>query len=354
MSSVGNKSDEENQPSSGEASPSADDTITLPAVKGYITDHGGRVKHTDIVNFFRRQLSDPVAKGRNRADFKDVLSRIASFRNEGGERYIILKSTNGRNSTNGSSPNGRRRQDERAGSSPDRNHFQDARFGSDSTLASQASCDSGIVLDPRSLASHVAARARDISGSTDSLDDELMADWYDDEGVEDHIVHGHSEFSDEEKRWLMLAAICDCQQLAAMMDQNPGLSGKRDFITSALHWGAKLGRRDMVRLIADSGADINARAGQTALHLAAMQGHDIIIKMLVNDYGADVHARDYAGKKPKDLVKDTVAPDIQRKLGRSLILDGSKPVVRASFQFEQDPKKLRKFSKTRALSVVDD
>ena len=35
-------------------------------------------------------------------------------------------------------------------------------------------------------------------------------------------------------------------------------------------------------------------------------------------------------------------------------IDGSKPVVRASFQFEQDPKKLRKFSKTRALSVVDD
>lgn len=29
--------------------------------------------------------------------------------------------------------------------------------------------------------------------------------------------------------------------------------------------------------------------------------------------GADVHARDYAGKKPKDLVKDTVAPDIQSK-----------------------------------------
>ncbi len=30
--------------------------------------------------------------------------------------------------------------------------------------------------------------------------------------------------------------------------------------------------------------------------------------------GADVNARDYAGRKPKDLVKDTVAPDIQRKL----------------------------------------
>ena len=29
--------------------------------------------------------------------------------------------------------------------------------------------------------------------------------------------------------------------------------------------------------------------------------------------GADIHARDYAGKKPKDLVKDTVAPDIQSK-----------------------------------------
>ena len=63
MSSVGNRSDEDSQPSSGEASPSAVDTITLPAVKGYITDHGGRVKHTDIVNHFRRQLSDPVAKG---------------------------------------------------------------------------------------------------------------------------------------------------------------------------------------------------------------------------------------------------------------------------------------------------
>ena len=42
--------------------------------------------------------------------------------------------------------------------------------------------------------------------------------------------------------------------------------------------------------------------------------------LLFSDYsvlvklGANIHARDHSGKKPKDVVRDTVAADVQSKL----------------------------------------
>nr|XP_047127796.1 ankyrin repeat domain-containing protein SOWAHB-like isoform X1 [Hydra vulgaris] len=61
-------------------------------------------------------------------------------------------------------------------------------------------------------------------------------------------------------------------------------------------------------------------SGYTPLHLAAVSGHNQVIVQLIELYGANIHQRDHSGKKPKDIVKDTVAADVQRKLGRSLIL----------------------------------
>eukprot|EP00794_Sanderia_malayensis_P018837 gene18837-20733_t len=296
-----------------------DDAITFHNIRNVLIYHDGRIKHSDLVNFFRRPLTDTQFKERSRNEFKNILQKLAIFKKENGEKYVILhKNAAGRSDTTQQILNARRPCHTR----DDHDEMQNGRLmsDSDSNSSSMSTLDSGIGIGSNSVASFIAEQARSLSSkSLDSLDDELMAEFNYEEGSDD--FGGYNEFSEEEKTWMTHASLCDCQQLAAMIDKNPDLPAKRDFITTALHWGAKLGKRDMVRLIADAEVDVNARTGHTALHLAAMHGHDDIIKMLINDYGADINTRDYAGRKAKDLVKDTVAPDLQRKLGRSLILD---------------------------------
>ena len=53
---------------------------------------------------------------------------------------------------------------------------------------------------------------------------------------------------------------------------------------------------EAIQLLIDGGADVNAHAkdGRTALHGAALQGYDDIIKFLVSK-GADLHATDAKG-----------------------------------------------------------
>ena len=60
----------------------------------------------------------------------------------------------------------------------------------------------------------------------------------------------------------------------------------------------------------------------TALHLAALSGKEKVIVHLL-DLGADVHARDHGGKKPKDMVRNTVSDKVQMLLGRTFVIDSS-------------------------------
>ena len=88
------------------------------------------------------------------------------------------------------------------------------------------------------------------------------------------------------------------------MSQCAGLVSRRDFITgySALHWAAKNGRADVVKLLMGSSAppDVDAKShgGYTALHVAAMNSRHDVIEQLVVVYKADPDATDFAGRKP--------------------------------------------------------
>ncbi|XP_051978436.1 ankyrin repeat domain-containing protein SOWAHB [Xyrauchen texanus] len=95
-----------------------------------------------------------------------------------------------------------------------------------------------------------------------------------------------------EREWLWCAALGNASALYVLLEQDPTLVSKK----TALHWAAKQGRVEIADMMAGSGADVNQRAGYTALHLASLHGHDQIIRHLINNYNAKVNIRDYHGK----------------------------------------------------------
>ncbi|XP_053355117.1 ankyrin repeat domain-containing protein SOWAHC-like [Clarias gariepinus] len=123
-----------------------------------------------------------------------------------------------------------------------------------------------------------------------------------------------------EHAWMMCACDGEWDSLRRMLDTDPGLVSKRDFVTgfTCLHWAAKLGKHELLAHIVNFARqrgvalDVNARssAGYTPLHLAAAHNHVEVIKMLVGACDADVEARDYSGKKASQYLRDDVARDV--------------------------------------------
>ncbi|XP_035784209.1 ankyrin repeat domain-containing protein SOWAHA-like [Anopheles albimanus] len=81
---------------------------------------------------------------------------------------------------------------------------------------------------------------------------------------------------------------------------------QRDMNYTALHWAAKHGNEDIVKLVAGKlKADVNARTngGYTALHIATQFGRNDIFELLCNVYKADRDMLDWSGKKALEYQK---------------------------------------------------
>ncbi|XP_063784240.1 ankyrin repeat domain-containing protein SOWAHA [Pseudophryne corroboree] len=107
--------------------------------------------------------------------------------------------------------------------------------------------------------------------------------------------------------------------LLGLLMNDSDLADKRDFISgfTALHWAAKSGNTEMVKLLFDlseqggSIINVNVRSfgGYTPLHIAAIHDHKDVIITLITSYKASVHLRDNSGKKPYHyLKKDSPEP----------------------------------------------
>ncbi|XP_077121989.1 ankyrin repeat domain-containing protein SOWAHA [Ranitomeya variabilis] len=102
-------------------------------------------------------------------------------------------------------------------------------------------------------------------------------------------------------------------KLLGLIMTDSDLAGKRDFISgfTALHWAAKSGNTEMVKLLFDhcrkSGSNLNVNAksfgGYTPLHIAAIHQCKDAIIMLTRDYKANVNIRDNSGRKPYHYLK---------------------------------------------------
>uniref|UniRef100_A0A2C9H8A8 ANK_REP_REGION domain-containing protein n=1 Tax=Anopheles quadriannulatus TaxID=34691 RepID=A0A2C9H8A8_ANOQN len=102
------------------------------------------------------------------------------------------------------------------------------------------------------------------------------------------------------KEWLIAAAKSDYQLLAKLSTEHPNLVK----LQTALHWAAKHGNEDVVKLVAGKlKADVNARTGYTALHIATQFGRNDIFELLCNVYKADRDLLDWSGKKALEYQK---------------------------------------------------
>jgi len=111
--------------------------------------------------------------------------------------------------------------------------------------------------------------------------------------------------SESEREWTIKSAYSDYQEMAKLLLTNSSLAGRRDFLSgyTALHWAAKNGKEEVVKLLFGSKAppNVNARShgGYTPLHVATIHGQEAVVQLLVEVYGANPNIRDYSGRKPK-------------------------------------------------------
>lgn len=114
------------------------------------------------------------------------------------------------------------------------------------------------------------------------------------------------------------AALGSAAQLRAFLGDDPSLVNKRNhFGWTALHFAAFAGNVETAKLLLDSGADINARAGSkfrnTPLQAALLTGEYDTAKLLL-ERGADVLVRQSQGFAPIHLAAESGRIDLVQLL----------------------------------------
>ncbi|KAK2585749.1 hypothetical protein KPH14_010360 [Odynerus spinipes] len=77
---------------------------------------------------------------------------------------------------------------------------------------------------------------------------------------------------------------------------------------TALHWAAKHGDENIVKMIAGTYRDyikdvnVTTNGGYTPLHIAMQFDHENVFNLLVQVYGANQEIRDYSGKKARQYL----------------------------------------------------
>lgn len=140
------------------------------------------------------------------------------------------------------------------------------------------------------------------------------AGWLAEERAEEQLPGGQNGaggsrlcLEPREHAWILAAAEGRFEVLQELLEAEPALLLRSDPITgySVLHWLAKHGRHEELILVHNFAQrqglrlDVSApgSGGLTPLHLAALQGHDLVIKVLVGALGADPTRRDHSGHR---------------------------------------------------------
>jgi len=99
---------------------------------------------------------------------------------------------------------------------------------------------------------------------------------------------------------LKAAKADDLESAATAIDDGADVDAQDESGWAPLHWAARNGHEDIVKLLIDKGATIDIRtpiSDSTPLHWAIYFRHEAIVSLLI-DTGADINAQDKGGRTP--------------------------------------------------------
>uniref|UniRef100_A0A8C3ATL5 Sosondowah ankyrin repeat domain family member Ab n=1 Tax=Cyclopterus lumpus TaxID=8103 RepID=A0A8C3ATL5_CYCLU len=343
--------------------------LTQESLLSFLLEHGGKVKNSELLNNFRRQIngSDPAEKQHNRDLFKKLVNSVAVVKQIDEVKFVVVK---------------KRYQDFVKEAAHDASHEtqMDDSLSSQNAIFSSTSPDraesariiysdiennnkcfpsrtngnyySGtttvkVLNVPADQASRarksgavfaviaVKSPPRDPAPGTDSQCWKTP--------LTEHVkTPGAPLVRPQNKRddakysecvpleplaheWLVKCAAGLWGHIYGLLLQDTRLAQKKDFMSgfTALHWAAKNGNSEMIHHIVDISrkrgtyVNINSKAhgGYTPLHVAAMHGHSDVMVLLLQRYGANVNERDHDGKKALHYLGDCVSAEVRALMG---------------------------------------
>ncbi|NXK41418.1 SWAHB protein, partial [Piprites chloris] len=127
-----------------------------------------------------------------------------------------------------------------------------------------------------------------------------------------------------EHAWLVAMSAGCWARVRGLFLEEPELALLRDFMSgfTVLHWLAKHGDGPGLQELAVAARqaglalDVDARSGcgYTPLHLAAIHGHQLVIKVLVLQLGCRVQVRDCSGRRPWEYLGGSTSGEIWQLL----------------------------------------
>ncbi|XP_068535372.1 ankyrin repeat domain-containing protein SOWAHB [Anas acuta] len=144
-----------------------------------------------------------------------------------------------------------------------------------------------------------------------------------------------------EHAWLVAVSAGRWAQVRGLFLEEPELALQRDFVTgfTVLHWLAKHGDGTGLQELAGAArqaglsldVDVRSGCGYTPLHLAAIHGHQLVIKVLVLQLGCQVQVRDGSGRRPWEYLGGNTSGEIWQLLQapRGTIMFPTQPLARS-------------------------
>lgn len=128
-----------------------------------------------------------------------------------------------------------------------------------------------------------------------------------------------------EHAWMLSAVDGSYETILEFISNDPLLLSRKDFISgyTVLHWLAKRGQDEtllkLVHYAERVGIPVNVNVrgsgGMTPLHVASMQRHYSVVKVLVGAFGASVDVMDYSGRRAWQYLPGDAPPEMKELLG---------------------------------------
>ncbi|XP_076546363.1 ankyrin repeat domain-containing protein SOWAHC isoform X3 [Osmia lignaria lignaria] len=273
--------------------------LSIEEIRNYLLENGGTARNHDVVKHFKKFLTDPETRVEARNRFKEYVNTLATIKNEEGEKYLVLKKKYRQNSLDLSSPE----QSESPIATPDISTpvsplrlpppyrppppAPQSPSSNNGSSQPEESC-SNFVLEEAAINGEKNDVDRTETGlstssppvpprrkSQDKIKIENKENVDRNKGGSEAVIKGADEddsasvasqqLDGKSREWLVRAAQGDYQALAKLAAEEPRLARLKDPTSTALHWAAKHGDENIVKLIAGTYKDYIKSVNETTV-----------------------------------------------------------------------------------------